>query len=117
MKTYVAIFTGSMEALARFRALPEAEQHARQREGMQAWHAWAAKHQGSIVSLGSPLGSTKRVSPEGISDTRNNIGAYTVVRAESHDAAAQLFVGHPHFTLFPGDAVEVMECLPIPGAG
>jgi hypothetical protein len=40
--------------------------------------------------------------------------AFTVVQAESHDAAAKLFVNHPHFTIFPGDAVEVMECLPIP---
>jgi hypothetical protein len=30
-------------------------------------------------------------------------------------AAAKLFEGHPHFTIFPGDGVEVMEVLPIPG--
>jgi hypothetical protein len=28
-----------------------------------------------------------------------------------------MFVGHPHFTIFPGDGVEVMEVLPIPGEG
>ena len=28
-----------------------------------------------------------------------------------HEAAAKLFQSHPHFTIFPGDAVEVMECL------
>jgi hypothetical protein len=22
---------------------------------------------------------------------------------------------HPHFTIFPGDSVEIMECLPMPG--
>lgn len=31
--------------------------------------------------------------------------------------AASLFEGHPHFAIFPGDAVEIMERLPIPGAG
>ena len=46
---------------------------------------------------------------------RNALTAYTVVRAASHAAAAKLFEGHPHFTLFPGEGVEVMECLPIPG--
>lgn len=30
--------------------------------------------------------------------------------------SAAMFVNHPHFTLFPGDAVEIMECLPIPQA-
>ena len=33
-----------------------------------------------------------------------------------NEAAVKLFEGHPHFTIFPGDSVEVMECLPIPGA-
>jgi hypothetical protein len=27
----------------------------------------------------------------------------------------KLFENHPHFTIFPGEAIEVMECLPIPG--
>jgi hypothetical protein len=26
-----------------------------------------------------------------------------------------MFENHPHFTIFPGDSVEIMECLPIPG--
>jgi len=33
------------------------------------------------------------------------------------DAAARLFVNHPHFTILPGDSVEIMECLPMPGRG
>ncbi|MBE0629141.1 MAG: hypothetical protein IH603_05965, partial [Burkholderia vietnamiensis] len=48
-------------------------------------------------------------------DTANALGAFTIVRAASHDAAAALFEGHPHFTLFPGEAVEVMPILPVPG--
>jgi hypothetical protein len=40
----------------------------------------------------------------------------TVVRAESHEAAAKLFENHPHFTHFPGESIEVMPVLPIPGA-
>jgi hypothetical protein len=42
------------------------------------------------------------------------MAAYTVVEAESHEAAARMFENHPHFTIFPGVAVEVMECLPMP---
>jgi hypothetical protein len=40
---------------------------------------------------------------------------YVIVQAESHEAAARMFENHPHFTIFPGDSVEIMECLPIPG--
>ncbi|MDR3462508.1 MAG: hypothetical protein P4L76_09375 [Beijerinckiaceae bacterium] len=36
-------------------------------------------------------------------------------RAESPEAAAKLFENHPHFTIFPGESVEVMPVLPIPG--
>ena len=73
------------------------------------------KHQKAIVVDGSPLGKTKRVSASGIADIRNDLAGYVVVQAQSHEAAAKLFENHPHFTISPGDAIEVMECLPIPG--
>jgi hypothetical protein len=40
---------------------------------------------------------------------------YVVVRADSHEAAARMFEKHPSFAHFPGDSVEIMEILPIPG--
>ena len=73
------------------------------------------KHKTSIVTDGGPLGKTKRASTTGIADIKNNMAAYTVVQAESHEAAARMFENHPHFTIFPGEGVEIMECLPIPG--
>ncbi len=45
----------------------------------------------------------------------NEMGAFTVVRAGSHEAAAKLFENHPHFAIFPGERVEIMPVLPIPG--
>jgi hypothetical protein len=66
--------------------------------------------------MGGPLGKTKKVSERGIEEVSNPMSAYTVVRAESHDAAAKLFERHPHFTIFPGDSVEVMPVMPIPSA-
>ncbi len=114
MKTFLAIYTGTPGALESWRALPEQELKARQARGMQAWRDWAERNQDAIVATGSPLGRTKRVSKRGLEDIRNQMGAYTIVRAESHEAAAKLFENHPHFTTFPGEAVEVMECLPLP---
>jgi len=115
MKTFLALFTGNAAAMDAFRKLPPAEMARKQAEGSKAWHAWAEKHHASIVATGGPLGKTKRISRAGIEDVRNNMGAYTVVQAESQEAAAKLFEGHPHFTIFPGDGIEVMEVLPIPG--
>jgi hypothetical protein len=65
--------------------------------------------------MGGPLGKTKKVTEHGIEDASNALGAFTVVRAASHEAAAKLFENHPHFTVFPGDAIEVMPVLAIPG--
>jgi hypothetical protein len=83
-------------------------------KGMAAWGAWMEQHKDQIVETGGPLGKTKRVSAEGIADVSNNIAAYVIVEAVDHDAAAKMFLDHPHFSIFPGDGVEVMPCLPIP---
>jgi hypothetical protein len=115
--TFLAVFLGSKTSpgMMAWNALPEAERLAKQQEGMMAWKAWAEKHHDAIVGMGGPLGKTKKVSARGVEDTSNALSAYAVVRAESHDAAARLFEKHPHFTIFPGDAVEIMPVLPIPG--
>jgi hypothetical protein len=114
MKKYMAVFTGSPDAMAGWQALDATERQRREAEGMQAWKRWVEDNAQAIVDNGAPLGKTKRVTKDGIGDTRNNLAAYTVVQAESQEAAARLFEGHPHFTIFPGDGVEIMECLPMP---
>jgi hypothetical protein len=115
--TYLAVFLGSKTSPRRaaWDALPEGERRAKEREGMAAWHAWVEKHQVDIVAMGGPLGKTKKVSLDGTHDTSNQMSAFTMVRADSHEAAARLFVNHPHFAIFPGDCVEIMPVLPIPG--
>ena len=116
--TYLAVFLGSKTSpqMLAWNAMPETERRAKEREGMAAWKAWAEKHHAAIVGMGGPLGKTKKVAQRGIEDTSNEMGAYMVVRAESHDAAAKLFEKHPHFMIFPGERVEVMPVLPIPGS-
>lgn len=117
MKRFLAVYVGTEAGFERsgWNELDDAAREARRLSGIAAWQSWAAAHADAIVDDGSPLGKTKRVSPDGVSDTKNAMAAYVVIEAESHEAAAQLFVGHPHFTIFPGDSVEIMECLPTPG--
>ncbi len=116
--TYLAVFLGSKSSPRRVEwdALSEDQRRAREREGMAAWKAWVEKHQASIAAMGGPLGKTKKVTQRGIADTSNELCAFTLVRADSHEAAAKLFEKHPHFSIFPGDSVEIMLVLPIPGA-
>jgi len=112
MKTFLALFMGSPSADAPSPAdLSEETRNA----GMAAWGAWMARHAAVIVDTGGPLGKTLMASRAGVSETRNAVGGYVIVQAESHAEAAALFKGHPHFSIFPGESVEVMERLPIPG--
>ncbi|EIG58927.1 hypothetical protein FXB41_10840 [Bradyrhizobium canariense] len=115
--TYLAVFLGSKTSSkwAAWDAMPEAERKAKEQEGMAAWKGWVEKHQGAIQAMGGPLGKTKKVDGKGLADIANEMGAFTVVRAASHEAAAKMFENHPHFTIFPGERVEIMPVLPIPG--
>ena len=115
MKKYCAIYLGTAAGREKWNKLDEATRKQREQQGIKAWTDWVNKNKAAIVDNGSPLGKTKRADARGISDTSNAMAAYTIVQAESHEAAAKLFENHPHFTLFPGDAVEVMPCLAIPG--
>lgn len=115
MKNFLAIYIGTADAFNKWQALNESERKQREQTGMKAWGDWMTKHQQAVVVQGGPLGKTKRIAATGISDIKNNMTGYVVVQAESHEAAARMFENHPHFAIFPGDSVEVMECLPIPG--
>ena len=109
MKRFVALYLGSPKNMER----PDEKTIA---AGMKAWGQWMEEHKDSVVVTGGPLGKTKRINPDGVSDTKNNVVGYIVVEAETHQAAAELFLGHQHFSVFPGARVEIMECLPVPGA-
>jgi hypothetical protein len=114
--TYLAVFLGSKDGAPAkaWAALSESERETRSKAGAAAWGEWVQKHQESILELGGPLGKTKLVNSKGIADITNMLAAFTLVRAESHEAAARLFEKHPHFSIFPGDCVEIMPIKPIP---
>lgn len=92
-------------------AMTEAERRAKDEEGLAALAAWDEEHQDVIVYSGGPLGNTKRTTRDGVTDVVNELTVFVVVRAWSHEAAAKLFDGHPHISIFPCDAVDVMPLL------
>ncbi len=116
MKKFLAIYLGSTKAASaiEWASLNESARKEREIAGMKSWSAWASENHKVISDSGSPLGKPKRIDRNGISDVKNAMAAWTIVQAETHDAAAKLFINHAHFTLFPGDSVEIMECLPMP---
>lgn len=117
MKTFLAVYLGTPDSRQRreWDSLDEATRKKREQEGMKAWHDFGAKYHTVTTVEGGPLGKTKKASAHGITDVKNNMTGFTIVKAESHEAAAKMFENHPHFSIFPGESVEIMEVLPIPG--
>lgn len=107
MPRFLAVYTMKPENVVCFRAMPKAEQDAVDAAGLPQWVAWEKANAASFHDRGM-VGKTKRVNKDGIADAQNDICGYVVVEAESIDAAAKLFEGHPHFTIFPGDGVDIM---------
>ena len=82
--------------------------------GMDTWGKWMKKNEAILVDMGAPLGKTKRVTTTGISDAKNDVTGYSIVKAESREEAAKLFVGHPHLEI-PGASIDVLDVVPMPG--
>ncbi len=116
MKRFLAIYMGSTsgDAMEKWNEMEEDTKKAKQNEGMTAWMSWGEKHSKDIRDNGAPLGKTKKIDSGGVTDIKNLMTGYAIVEAPSHEAAAKMFLSHPHFSVFPGDSVEIMECLPMP---
>ena len=86
-----------------------------QKKGMEAWMKWMGERQASLVDRGAPVGKTKRIDAKGASQIKNSVCGYSVVQADSDDAAAQMFdKNHPHLQM-PGAWIEVVEIMQMPG--
>jgi hypothetical protein len=111
MKEFLVLYMADQAAFEQMmqNATPEQQQ-----KGMQAWMKWMDDHEDSLVDGGAPLGKTIRVDLNGVTNTKNGIGGYSIVRAASAEAAAQIFgKDQPHFQV-PGAWIEIIECVDLP---
>ena len=112
MKKFLVLY---MAPAANFEKMMRDFTPEQQQKGMQAWMAWMNANKSSLVDGGAPVGKTKRVDANGASDTRNEIGGYSIVQAESHDAATKIFgKDQPHLQM-PGAWIEIVEIMQLPG--
>ena len=108
MPRFLAVYTMKPEDFAWFRSLSKAEQDAIDAEGVRQWAAWEERNAACILDRGGMVGKTTRVTKHGVTEARNPFCGYLVVEAQTADAAARLFLDHPHLTVFPGDGVDIM---------
>ena len=84
-------------------------------EGMKPWMAWAEKCGPALVDLGTPLSGGLAVTSTGSSASTKDVAGYSILEADSMDAAKALMEGHPHFGYGEGCSIEVHESMPLPG--
>jgi hypothetical protein len=115
MKKYFALFMIPAAVVDEWKrnTKPE-EMKAASEKMMRDWEKWTKAHESNLLDKGAPLGKTKRLSSNKISDVKNDLNWYTIVEADSHDAAARLFEDNPHLQI-PGSSIEVMEIPANPG--
>ena len=87
--------------------LAEEERKAQEEQMQTEWNAWMEAHKDIVIETAG-VGKPKRITATGIEDVRNDIMMYSFIEAESLEAAAELFEGHPHFGI-PGGWIEVMS--------
>lgn len=110
MAKYLVLYRSNVSAAEQMQGSSPEDAQA----GMEAWMQWAGKVGDAMVDMGSPL---QTVATVGGSNDGPYIGGFSILEADSTDAATALVDGHPHL-MSPGDpTIEVLEFLPIPGMG
>jgi len=86
--------------------MPEEERKAGETQMQSEWNAWMEAHKDAILESAG-VGKPKRITKDGVEDSRNDIMMYSFIEADSLEAAADMFKDHPHFSI-PGGWIEVM---------
>lgn len=107
MAKYMVLYTGGMGMAA----TPEEQQRI-----MAEWGAWYEAMGTAIIDGGAPFADSKTIKGAHIEDGPlwdNPATGYTVLEAESLDAAAAKCKDHPH--LNHGGQVQVYTCIDMSG--
>lgn len=109
MARYMVLYRASITAPEQMaNATPE-----QARAGMDAWMEWANKVGSALIDMGSPLGEGRWIGA--VPKDTNHIAGYSILQADSMEAALKLLEDHPHLHT-PGDtAIEVHEFISMPG--
>ena len=78
---------------------------------MAKFGAWVGGLDNAVVNPGTPLGMSKAVSSEGVSGYggSNPLTGFSIVKADSMDAALEMAKGCPHLEIGTIEVAEVME--------
>ncbi len=109
MSKYIYLYRGPVTPMEQMTEEQGAEQLA-------AWNKWIEGVGSAMVDVGLPFGSGAAVSDDGSAGEPGDLNGYTIVEADSLDAAKGLASDHPFLSEGKGRfAIDVYELVPIPG--
>ncbi len=78
---------------------------------MEKWHAWLGGLGDEAVNPGNPVGKSKTVSSSGVADDggSNPLSGFSIVKADTMDAAIEISKGCPHIEHGTIEIAEMME--------
>ena len=115
MKRFLVTYLAPASVIDDWKKTDPEKRKAAEEQMRADWGKWMSKNANIFLDKGAGVGKTRRVTAQGNGASRNDIMLYAIVQADSHEAASKMFENHPHFSIFPGETVEIMPVLPIPG--
>jgi hypothetical protein len=106
-KKFLVLYLAPAAVLADWARTDPSVKKAAEEKMRKDWNDWTRDH-AKIIRVTEAGGKTKVATATGVSDTKNDIMLYSIVEAESHEAAVQAFAHHPHLTI-PQSSIQVME--------
>jgi hypothetical protein len=84
-------------------------------EQMRAWGEWMGRAGSALADGGAPFGARTAVGDDGSKPEPSDQNGYTIVEADSLDAARALTDGHPFLSEGKGRfSIEIFELAPMP---
>ena len=106
MKKFVALYYNTSGKHQAPPTMTEEEKAAM----MAPWGEWQAKYGDRVVNMGSPfMPASASTNGNNWSTSKNLVTGFSIVAADSLEAAQEMFVGHPIYN-YPDHAIEISEC-------
>jgi hypothetical protein len=84
-------------------------------EVLAKWQAWMGKVGPALADVGSPFGPGTNLVDDGSTGPASATTGYSIVEAESLDAALKLADGHPYLSEGKGNfSMDIFELMPVP---
>jgi hypothetical protein len=107
MARYIYLYRGPATPMEDFTSEQSAEQ-------MRLWGEWMGRVGSALVDGGAPFGDRSAVADDGSSSAPSDLNGYTIVEADSLEAARALVDGHPFLSEGKGRfTIEIFELVPM----